>query len=63
MGGRAGLAYWLSPRFAISTNASVDAAFYQSRRFLLVDEPILEIPRLRWAGTLELWGTIFPCRL
>lgn len=60
MGGRSGIAYWLSPRLALAANTSVDGVLYQSRRFLLVDEPILEVRRVRWASTLELWGTIFP---
>ena len=60
VGGRTGIAYSLTPSLALATNVSTDAALYQSRRFLMVDDTVLESSRARLAGTLELWGTIFP---
>jgi hypothetical protein len=60
IGGRTGIAFWVLPELAVATNLSADAMLHQSRRFLLVDEPILKVPGVRMAGTLELWGTIFP---
>lgn len=59
-GARAGAAYWISPRLALSAAFSFDGILVQSRRFLVIEEPALEASHARLAGTLELWGAIFP---
>jgi hypothetical protein len=59
-GGRTGVAYWLLPWLAVAVNVSADAVVAQSRRFFMVDDPTLEVSNARLAGTLELWGAIFP---
>lgn len=59
LGGRTGVAYWLLPWLAVAANVSANAVMAQSRRFLIVNDPTLEVSRARLAGTLELWGAFF----
>jgi hypothetical protein len=54
------LGHWISPWFGIAANFSADAVLAKSRRFLIESDPALELARVRWAATLELWGALFP---
>jgi hypothetical protein len=59
LGADSGIAYWLGDSVAVAAKASAGVIFFESRRFLMYNEPVLELARGRLAGGLELWAVIF----
>jgi len=60
LGGRTGAVVWLGPGLALAANLSLDGVLAQTRQFLVVTQPVLEISRVRVSASLELWGAFFP---
>jgi len=58
IGAQTGLAYWVSPSIALAGSFSVDEIFWESRKFLMYEQPVLEFSRTRLAGALGVWGMI-----
>jgi hypothetical protein len=60
IGAQTGVAYWVSPSVALAGSFSVDEIYSESRKFLMYEQPVLELSRTRLAGTLGLWAVISP---
>lgn len=54
LGAQTGIAYWLTASVALAGSGSVDQVFYESRKFLMYQHPVLELAGTRVSGNLGL---------
>ena len=60
IGAQTGLAYWVTRSVGLAASVSGDEVFFQSRGFLMYQQPVLEFSRTRLSATFGIWAVIWP---
>ena len=60
LGGRTGAVVRLGPGLALAANFSLEGVLAQTRQFLVVEQPVLEVSPVRASASIELWAAFFP---